>query len=240
MLLTKSIIQISEFVPNFEYYLKTHQFQCSSIIFDRLLPKYPKICEEWLNRRITSNHASDTKALQDPTEVLFNFDLFERSAPAASKVGKGRFKAAESQGLGQMLQHGQRELLKHPLCESFVYLKWQRLNWAFYLTFIYQLLLAILVTLTAFTVVSRHPLFVVWAPDTKFTFYWLLLAFYVPCLLKFVFLGLYQRSTFWLSSWVQVKRPCPPIPLPSMISVVHLGKYVQNYEFVKNVASFAS
>ena len=52
--------------------------------------------------------------------------------------------------ISQMMQQGQRDLLKHPLTEAFVYLKWGRLNWAFYLSFVYQVFLALLVTLTAF------------------------------------------------------------------------------------------
>ena len=49
-----------------------------------------------------------------------------------------------------MMQHGQRDMLKHPLTEAFVYLKWEKLNFAFYLSFVYQVFLALLVTLTAF------------------------------------------------------------------------------------------
>ena len=52
--------------------------------------------------------------------------------------------------ISQMMQHGQRDLLKHPLTEAFVYLKWEKLNCAFYLSSVYQVFLALLVTLTAF------------------------------------------------------------------------------------------
>lgn len=56
----------------------------------------------------------------------------------------------ESFAISQMMQQGQRDLLKHPLTEAFVYLKWEKLNCAFYLSFVYQVFLALLVTLTAF------------------------------------------------------------------------------------------
>ena len=52
--------------------------------------------------------------------------------------------------ISQMMQQGQRDLLKHPLTEAFVYLKWEKLNCAFYLSSVYQVFLALLVTLTAF------------------------------------------------------------------------------------------
>jgi len=50
---------------------------------------------------------------------------------------KAIIKEEESFAISQMMQQGQRDLLKHPLTEAFVYLKWGRLNWAFYLSFVY-------------------------------------------------------------------------------------------------------
>ena len=154
-----------EHVPKFENYIKIEDFMHKGIIFQRLVLKCPKISEEWLNCQITSNHASETKKSNEPTEVFFNFDLFQKRPKKEPKNGpknepkngpKGPKKAIieeeeeEIFAISQMMQQGQRDLLKHPLTEAFVYLKWRKLNWVFYLSFVYQVFLALLVTLTAF------------------------------------------------------------------------------------------
>ena len=38
---------------------------------------------------------------------------------------------------------GHRELIKQPLTEAFICMKWEKLNWAFYLALVYRLILAI-------------------------------------------------------------------------------------------------
>ena len=208
-----SFLNFSDNIPTFETHIKNQDFYHKSVIFERLLIRAPKIGEDWLNRQITSNHGSEAKKPNEPTEVFFNFELFQR---------RPEDRKAESLAIRQMLQQGQRELLKHPLTEAFVYLKWEKLNWAFYLTFAYHLLLALLITLTAFVELKSH--FFLWSSISKTILCCLLVVFYIPCFLKLVFLGLFQRSTFWLSTWIQIKRPCPPIPLPSLTSLLYIGK----------------
>ena len=126
-----------------------------------------------------------------------------------------------------MLQEGHRDLIKQPLTEAFVYLKWSKLSWAFYLAFVYRILLAFLVTFTTFAEVSPHPFF---STHTAFLtswpsygLVWTLVVFYIPALLQLAFEGLYRRSAFICSTWVHLRRPCPPLPLPSLSFLVQCG-----------------
>ena len=57
------------------------------MIFQRLVLKCPKISEEWLNCQITSNNhtSSETKKSNEPTEVFFNFDIFQKRSKGPPK-----------------------------------------------------------------------------------------------------------------------------------------------------------
>ena len=116
--------------------------------------------------------------------------------------------------------------MKQPLSEAFICLKWQKLNWLFYLTFFYHFTLAIIVTLLAFFEASQHPIFVKWTPITRSSLTWFLLAFYIPALLQLVFSVVQKRMAFFTNSWVYLQRPCISIPLPSLSSVVQCGLLV--------------
>ena len=129
--------------------------------------KSPKLAEELLNQKISTNHfendcESVTSATTAATFLAFDFGLFQ------NKNESSRMKA-ESLPILQMLDEGHRDLIKQPLSEAFICLKWQKLCWAFYLAFVYRFILAIIVTLTAFSEVSRHPFFVKWAQTTRFS-----------------------------------------------------------------------
>jgi hypothetical protein len=204
-----------ESIPKFESYLKDQDLLHSSIIFDRLLLKSPKIAEELLNAGINSNHDTEDKTASEATVLSFDFGLFRPQRPNTFD--------SESLPMCRMLEEGQRDLIKQPLTEAFIYLKWQKLCWAFYLSFIYRILLAFVVTLAAFAEVSRHPVLVRWAPKTRPGLLWLLVAFYFPSVLQLVFSVARLRLAFFLSSWVQLKRPCPPVPLPSLTCLVQFG-----------------
>ena len=76
-----------EHVPKFENYIKIQDFIHKGIIFQRLVLKCPKLSEEWLNCQITSNNhtSSETKKSNEPTEVFFNFDIFQKRSKGPPK-----------------------------------------------------------------------------------------------------------------------------------------------------------
>ena len=211
----------SESLPKFDVDLKNQDFFHASLIFQRLLIISPKTAEELLNQKVTSNHyASDEgQKTSEETHLAFDFSLFRTR----------NLYQAESLPVELMLKEGHRDLIKQPLTEAFVYLKWEKLSWAFYVAFVYRVLLALLVTFTAFAEVSPHPFFSALSFLTRSSTYVLvyaMLAFYLPALLQLLFEGLQRRpsSDFIFSTWVQLlPKPCPPLPLPSVSFSVQLG-----------------
>lgn len=184
------------------------------MILSRLVIKSPKLAEEILNQKVTS-----TPYNEDFSHVAFDFGLL-----------KSRNSDPETQPLLKMLDEGQRDLIKHPLSESFIILKWQKLNWLFYAAFCYAFILAFVITLSALAEVSRHPLFVKWAPVTRPGLIYLLIATYIPAFIQLAFETCYQRSAFF--NWVQTRPTCPPIPIPSLAWSVQCGLLASVSAFV--------
>ena len=67
-------IFFSEKNTQFEQTLKSQMFFHTNIIFDRLIVKSPKLSEELLNLKISSNHFENECGSE--TYLAFNFDLF--------------------------------------------------------------------------------------------------------------------------------------------------------------------
>ena len=209
----------SESLPKFDVDLKNQDFFHASLIFQRLLIISPKTAEELLNQKVTSNHYAEEGQNTTDAHLAFDFGLFRAR----------NLYQAESLPMELMLKEGHRDLIKQPLTEAFVYLKWEKLSWAFYVAFVYRVLLALLVTFTAFAEVSPHPFFSALSFLTRsypYGLVWAMLACYLPALLQLAFEGLHRRplSDFIFSTWVKLlPRPCPPLPLPSVSFSVQFG-----------------
>ena len=194
-------------------------FHYLNAIFETLLLKSPKLAEELLHEGIESNSPEDCVKIDSSTYLALDFGLFDtrKARPNSSTIQC-------------MLQEGHRDLIKHPLSESFLHLKWQKLCWAFYAALTYRLILAFVVTLSSLAEVSRHPLLVQWAPVTRPGLTWLLVAVYIPTLLQLIFDLCYQKLAFFSVSWVRLQ--CLALPLPSLSSLVQIGLLATILSFV--------
>ncbi len=131
----------------------------------------------------------------------------------------------ETSTVSLMLRLGHRELLKHPVTESFLYLKWQQCR-KFYLTgLIYSLMVAITVSCSVNSSGSAHV--------SK----WVLLAFHVPITFKLTLDALCDPSSFFFCTWRRQFWWRPPgtegqnqdgpprtvsLPLPSLPNVLRV------------------
>lgn len=186
-------------LPQFEDFLKSHSFLYSNVILDKLVVKSPKLAEELLNQKVmTSQQYSDEPTHNDT--LVFDFGLFR---VRNNTIG-------ESVPILRMLDEGHRDLVKQPVSEAFVHFKWQKLCWTFYLAFAYRICLALVLTLSTLFEVSRHPLFVKWAPVTRPGLTWILIAAFIPAMLHVAFKGVASLASKSLT-------------IPSLSSVVQCG-----------------
>lgn len=184
-------------LPQFEEFFKSHSFVYSNVILDKLVVKSPKLAEELLNQKVTTSQQYSDEPTANDT-LVFDFGLFR---VRDNNIG-------ESAPIQRMLDEGHRDLVKQPVSEAFVHFKWKKLCWPFYSAFVYRLSLALILTLSTLFEVSRHPLFVKWAPVTRPGLTWILIAALIPTALHVVFkvVGVFASKRLMrptLSSFVQ-------------------------------------
>ncbi len=112
--------------------------ECSKSAFDSFLETLPEGCSEILNKYVSSNGRS--MGAQD-LEFCYEYELFLREFERRPHLG-------EIATLLQVVAADQREVLKHPVCESFLHMKWDLVKNFFtsYLVF-YLMFLIFLTTL---------------------------------------------------------------------------------------------
>ena len=133
-------------------------------MFDLVVEKSPQLGEELLNLRLESNHDEDYPAAKERDkdqniELKIDLSLFRKPGtpllassplksveePQGSKCKK-LSREPEMVSLMHMLTEDHRELIRHPVSETFLHLKWQRLRCFFYLGLAYQFLFSMVVT----------------------------------------------------------------------------------------------
>ena len=98
--------------------------------------KNPKIAEEYLNLHIDSIDTSECETFSSESDRAIKIDL-----TPFNKIKNVKF-SQESLSTYKMLVEGSTDLIKHPVVETFIHLKWQKLNWLFYLSLLFRILFA--------------------------------------------------------------------------------------------------
>ena len=71
-----NLLIFSENVTQFEQALKSQEFFHTNIIFDRMIVKCPKLSEELLNQKISTNHFENDCESRETTHLALDFGLF--------------------------------------------------------------------------------------------------------------------------------------------------------------------
>ena len=174
-------------------------------IFDRLIEKSPKIAEELLNHHLDSNH--DQEPSQDVVMTL-DFGLFKKEVLDLGSCQP--LSQNESLSPFLMLQNGHTDLVKNPVTESFVNLKWQLLKWNYTVGVTFATLYAIAVSLA-----------VVWGKQHT-VLVWLMLAMYTLMSLRNFVRMLRLKSGFFIDGWKQVQ--CRSFKNPTNYVMVKLPR----------------
>ncbi len=90
--------------------------------FNLLLERMPEGCEEILSKYLVSNGKSQGAI---DLELCYDYDLFLREFERHPRRG-------EIGGLLKVIWMGRKEILKHPVCESFLHFKWLLVKRIFY------------------------------------------------------------------------------------------------------------
>ena len=94
-------------------------------MFERLVHLSPKLAEDLLNHHLDGNH-DDADADAPSVAMTLNFAPFEKTKVATpSCTSCRRDDRNESFSPLAMLSDGHRDLIKNPLTEAFVSMKWQ-------------------------------------------------------------------------------------------------------------------
>ena len=151
------------------------------ILFEKIVVKNPKVAEEYLNLHIDSVNTSECEATftNFNSAMKIDFTPFNKLENVNS--------SQESLSIYKMLEEGNADLIKHPVTETFIHLKWQKLNWLFYLSIVLHLLFATLTTtsvLMSFQQKSSN------AKSSKslqkVNIIWAMVASYIPLFIMFV------------------------------------------------------
>jgi hypothetical protein len=133
-------------------------------------------------------------------------------------------KRHESLSTFTMLKERNEDLIKHPVTETFIHLKWQQIRWLFYLSLFLHILSA---TITTITILKSFTV----APDnvknshqnTIVYLLWAMAAAHVPVFVMLILEIFQKRSSFFTSFWwsfqtqlFRKNRKIICFPLPSL------------------------
>lgn len=100
-----------------------------------IIRRTPDVMPKYLSKLDSAIKLTDHEIGDVDCELKLDFRILVPS------VGRG-----ETELLLNFIQVGQREILKHPLCETFLFLKWKRIRKFFLLSLLYHTLFVILFT----------------------------------------------------------------------------------------------
>ena len=112
-------------------------------VFDKFLESMPEGCSTILDHYV---NLKGTSLSGNDMEIILNFNLLHSFA-----------EETEMAFLHKIVASGRLELLKHPICESFLQLKWFRVRKYFYLyMFIY---IVFMISLNGLIILDLSPIF---------------------------------------------------------------------------------
>ena len=184
-------------------------------MFQILVERHPKIADDFLNIRLESNHDSIGGLLADEDDIVLSIDLSPFHKPTSTSTSNCHDNLSlvgETASVRAMFREGHRDLIKHPVTEAFVHLKWQQLKGYFYCGFIYTLVLALVASISVkLDIDGRHSLLTT-------IFRWAVLGLQIPFMIKMFLDAARLRSELFVYDWEEVSlcRRRNWIPIPSI------------------------
>ena len=183
-------------IPEFEQHIKESPSPYRSVLFDKLVVKNPKIAEEYLNLHIDSIDTSECEILSSESDSAIKIDL-----TPFNKLKNVKF-SQESLSTYKMLVEGSTDLIKHPVVETFIHLKWQKLNWLFYLSLLFRILFAAITTASVLmsfddksSNVKQHNTI------TQVKIIWAMIASYIPLFIIFI-LNIFRNRNLYICRYL--------------------------------------
>ena len=168
------------------------------MLFDRIVLRNPKMAEEFLNMHLDSVvNNSDSETVLPNSEPAWKIDM------TPFNKFSNIYSCHESFSTYKMLEAGNRDLIKHPVTETFIRLKWQKINSLFYLSLFLRISFAIIATVTtqmSFKKTSSNTKHLNEVQNAHII--WAVVALYIPL---FVMLSLEicrKRISYFISSWI--------------------------------------
>ena len=162
------------------------------ILFEKLVMKNPKVAEEYLNLHIDSVNTSDcdTSLTNFNSAIKIDFTPFNKLENVNS--------SQESLSTYKMLEERNVDLIKHPVTETFIHLKWQKLNWLFYLSILLRLLFATLTTISVLMSFQQKSSNAKYSKNVhKVKIIWAMVASYIPLFIIFA-LNIFRNYTLYI------------------------------------------
>ena len=131
-------IVFSESTPKFREHFVRHHFTHLGRIFDRVVAKNPELASEILNSKL--NNENSVLQLD-----LSPFYKIPKSPPEPETLSTIR-----------MIERDRDDLIRNPLTESFVHLKWKKVRNFFYVSLIYRILYAVCMTVAVIFVFGHN------------------------------------------------------------------------------------
>ena len=197
-------------MPEFENLLMDYLLPNRGLLLDKIVLKNPKLAEDFLNLHVNTIDLSSSKL--DLSELSCNdgepcLDIDLSPFNKLQNIDSSH----ESLSTFTMLKERHEDLIKHPVTETFIHLKWQQIRWLFYLSLFLHILSATITTiaiLKSFTV----------APDnvknshqnTIVYLLWAMAAAHVPVFVMLVLEIFQKRSSFFYI--ILVVLPDPNLP----------------------------
>ena len=173
------------------------------LVFDKVVVKNPKVAEELLNLHLDISHDNlstehSEQSISSTNEAMLTIDMspFRKSQNSQS--------CHESASTHKMLEEGYRDLIKHPVTESFVHAKWQKLNWLFYLNLLIRVLFALATTVSVALSFDKTLSATNHLPQTRrqSIILWVMFSLYLPMFFMMIFNVFRKRSSYLVSSWI--------------------------------------
>lgn len=105
-----------------------------------IVRRTPEIIPKFINKLDASIRVNDLEIGDVDCEIKLDFGLLV--PPMAGSLERG-----ETELLLSMIEVGQKRILKHPLCETFLFLKWHRIRKFFLMSLVYHAIFVVLFTL---------------------------------------------------------------------------------------------
>lgn len=119
----------------------------------RKTPSSIEIVSQKLNAAISLHNVHDSSNKGD-VELKFDFRQISHC-----------FHPFEMKYLNAFVEDGKKEILLHPLCSAFLYLKWEKIRKYFIARFLYYLIFVSIFTLYIFSVLINFPINEKWLPN---------------------------------------------------------------------------